>query len=269
VARECVDLIVNGDFEDGLTGWEFDGEVKLRFGDLGGGRYAPMLLGRNSVEAEMSQTVTVPGDAESVYVSYWWRSVSSEPIVATKAYDTLDSEVSGQGPTVVLETLSNLTTRDEWLPSGYNVSDEAGPLEIAFRGSTNPRDPTEMYVDLVKVVACTGGRAEFPSVGIDPASGPSGTLFVATSGGFEPGESVTGWLLDPKRLRRDIGTVPANATGIATHSFEAEASWQTGQYGFGVIGQTSLVPGGGSFDLSALSDAARSTGMYQYVKRYE
>lgn len=266
--------MANGGFEDGLTGWEFDGEVKLRYGDLGGGRYAAMLLGRNSVAAELSQSVDVPTDASSLYVVYWWRSVSSEPLAATKPYDTLDVLVRpSTGSVLALETISNLAERDEWLPSGYDLTGSSGTIEIAFEAETNPRDPTEVYLDQVRLLACTGGPVAYPQVVVDPPSGGPDTAFLATTTGLMPTESTTAWILDPNRLRFDIGTIAASGEGTARHAFTTESSWAPGAFAAASIGHDGELPGSGEFTINAASAAqarapwhVRSAGSGAYLE---
>ncbi len=245
----CRNVLTNGDFEDGLAGWTYDGETGLAFSDRSGGKYGVELLGRNDVMANVRQRVTVPSGAASAHLVYWWKMTSAEAVTSTKPYDTVSVAVDGStAPPGSLEMLSNLAGRDGWLPSAYQLP-LGSTRELVFHAEGNRRDATTYLIDDVQLVVCTGTAADYPAVAVHPESGPPGTEFRGTGVGFQPSESVSHWALEPATfLRFDLGAGAAGGNGAVDLPFQVRDT--AGAWRWGVVGRDSQLPGTAGFTVS-------------------
>lgn len=245
----CQNVLTNGNFEGGLAGWTFSGEVGASFSDHAGGKLGVELLGRNDVTGELRQQFTLPAGATSASLVYWWKMTSAEAVTSTKPYDMIN--VSASGATAapgVLEVLSNLAGRSGWLPSAYAVPvGEAS--EVVFHATTNKRDATTFLLDDVQLIACTGSAGGFPVATIDPPSGPATTTFHASATGFAPNEAVNHWALEPATLLRfDLGPAAAYDSGVLVTSFQVRNT--PGAWRWNAVGHTSLRPGAAGFSVT-------------------
>jgi hypothetical protein len=252
--RQCANVLANGGFEDGLNGWTYAGEASLGFSDRSGGKYGVELLGRNDVTAGLRQRVTLPVDAVSAHLVFWWKMTSAEAESSTKPYDLVNVSASGAtDPPGVIEVLSNLAGRTGWLPSAYEVPvTEAS--EVVFQAQSNRRDVTTFLIDDVQLVACTGARADFPSLGVVPASGTAGMDFAGKGVGFQPGEAVSHWVIEPdSALRFDLGTATAGQAGGFQAIVRTRAT--TGLWHWNAVGAASQLPGTTTFMVTSARQA--------------
>ena len=102
------------------------------------------------------QTITVPANAWSLQVKFWWRITTSESLPFIN--DWLDVQITDANG-VVLETLYTLYDGDvnsEWVELVLPVSSAyAGQtIRIVFSATTDGSDETSFFVDDVTVVAC-------------------------------------------------------------------------------------------------------------------
>jgi len=243
----CRDVLANGTFENGLSEWQFEGEVALRDGGRAPGRRAAMLLGRNAVTGRLAQTVRVPADTTALYLTYWWRVTSDEPVQLTRAYDTVQSRVTvGGAEPLALEVLSNLAARDAWLPSAYGVPATGGALEVSFQADSNGRDPSRVYLDDVALIACTGAPPVWPTLSVEPPGGTVQTRFSGRAAGLRPGERASLWLLQPASLVRfDLPPAAALSDGVLEATFTAPDT--AGRWTWAVAGHEDPRPGRASF----------------------
>jgi len=248
--QQCRNVLTNGSFEDGLEGWTQDGETALGFSDRSGGRFAAKLLGRNDVTAELRQRVNLPPDAASAHLVFWWHMTTAEG--AGRAYDLITVTADGTTP---LEVLSNVAGRDAWRLSAYEVP-VARSREVALTAVTNRRDASTFLFDDVQLIACTGSAATWPSLSVSPASGPPAGPFTGRGTGFEAGEAVWHWALEPGSLvRHDLGSAAAGAGGALETAFGLPAAAAPGAWRWNAAGGASLRPGSTGF--TVVPSAAR------------
>lgn len=235
----CEDLLANGGFDAGFDGWTTEGEIALGFSDRGSGQFGAELLGRNDTTASLRQRVSVPPDAASAHLTYWWKMDSAEAETSTEAYDHVS--VSAAGQSAVLERISNLSGRDAWRPSAYALA-PGSVTEVAFRAESNKRDATSFLIDDVALVVCTGEPHEPARLTVDPASGRGGGLRLGSGLGFTPREMVSHWMLAPEsRDRHDVGQLQADTVGgIGTPLQIGQAA---GTWRWAAAGEESGTPG--------------------------
>lgn len=212
--QACRNVLTNGAFEDGTRGWTLDGEAGAAASDRSGGKLGAKLLGRNDVTADLRQKITLPPGTASAHLVYWWRMQSGEAATSKDPFDWVRVSVDGStAATSALEVLSNLAGRDGW-----RLAAHALPLDrtqmLIFSAGSNKRDATTFTIDDVAVVACTGAPAAWPALVVDPPSGAAAVRFTGRGAGFDAGETVHHWALEPDtRLRFDLGTATAGADG--------------------------------------------------------
>jgi hypothetical protein len=243
----CRNLLTNGDFESGFAGWDYQGEVLLRFGDLSGGRYAAMLLGRSGASGALSQRVEVPQDASSLYLTYWWLMESDEAPSSTKDYDWFSSAVFETDAVKLFEIVSNLSGRDGWLPSGYRFGG-SGSILLQFSADSNTRDPTKFFIDDVQLVACTGSAPPYPSLAVQPPIGSAATEFTGRGTGFMMGERVFHWTLQAGRPLRFDGQ-PAVASADGSFTGRLNVTSVPGDWAWHAIGDSARLPAGTMFEI--------------------
>jgi alpha-tubulin suppressor-like RCC1 family protein len=171
------ELITNGGFESGTTGWVMVGPVvptTSHYPHTGIG-YAVMGEANNSADT-MYQLITVPANATAATLSYWYNILSDEP--GTTPYDSLNVSIRNTSGTV-------LSTVDiKW-----NTDKDAGPgnpyyrqktfdllpyrgqqVQILFLASTDSTNKSYFKIDDVSVLATVSPAASVTGLLI---SGPT------------------------------------------------------------------------------------------------
>ncbi len=155
----CSNIIANGGFESGSTSWveSSSGGYELvvnnrpHTGSLG-----VWEGGYNNATESIYQTVTIPSNATSADLSFWWYMTSSEG--TGTAYDYMYAEVRNTSGTLLgtLQTLSNKSTRNSWVQSsGLSLLAWKGQtVRVQFRTTTNSSLQTSFYIDDVALNSC-------------------------------------------------------------------------------------------------------------------
>lgn len=195
------DLVPNGGFESGFQGWRWDGQAALRYVDrTGQGTASAMLTGRNDTRATLTHAIAPPSGATHHWVSFWWKVESEEPGSNTRPEDWMAFVwYDGGGVKTRVEMVSNLSPRGAWRPSGYRLP--ADVSAIGFEAGSNRRDPTELYVDDVRVEGCRDDQP-WPVVQIAPAQAIVGDLLAASASEFVAHDTIALWLIEPATQRR-------------------------------------------------------------------
>jgi hypothetical protein len=258
-AAPC-NVVANGDFEGGWTGWQRSGVTALNVGHRDSPR-AARLLGADRASAEIWQKVTVPSEVGAVIVTYWWGIASQEPTGDYHRFDTLTSSAAYSADLFEpLEVLSNANTRGYWRPSGYVLKGAAfaSSFDLVFAARGDESASTTFLIDDVVVSACPGPSPALPSLSASPESGPPGTRFDIAGSGFGPSEDVIPWLRQADNMWRwDLTPVKADGGGTIGPWVALDATWPTGTYHYGAIGVEGMWPGDAAFDLTAPAPAAR------------
>lgn len=159
-------LLTNGTFEAGRTVWTEDtgGSANAIIRQEGAGlpfnaangAWAALVLGYNSADVTLSQTVTVPADATML------RLVGQRCWVTTEtagANDTMSITLRDTGG-ALLETLASLSNADadpvcSWLPFEYPATDSFAGQSVAlvFDALANGTNPTSFGLDDLRLEA--------------------------------------------------------------------------------------------------------------------
>lgn len=155
------ELIVNGGFEDGTTGWTLSGAVVTSGGnEHAGTRYA--VLGEiNSSTDLLSQIMTVPERAGLATASFYYYIYTEE--AATDKYDTLDVDLINltTGATFPIARLSNLdggtctsgSSCYQYLSKEIDLSGMDGDsIQIRFRSTMDSDTFTSFKIDDVSLL---------------------------------------------------------------------------------------------------------------------
>lgn len=181
---QCLQLLENGDFETGsLEPWTATSSVNSmligNFHGRNGTGYHTVLGTNNGADESISQEFTVPVNAATVTLKYWW-SMGFRGSDKTKVQDRLT--VSLDDPTgQALETPAeyNNTTPVEnnmiFYEASHDLSKHAGQtVRLTFHSVLDDKDRTDFFLDDVAVEAC-GPAAESASPTQTPAGAASPT----------------------------------------------------------------------------------------------
>ena len=161
-------LLSNGDFEAGLTGWTIDGTAPsaTAVAAPAGGSGQALLVGGDvgsSVLEFALQQVTIPTTATLATLSFDWYMTSDET-TATVPFDLFFVQIFNSGLTEALlagDSRSNAWKEDSWYGNDtIDLSSMAGQtINIRFISINNTTNETSFYVDNATVQACTQDAA--------------------------------------------------------------------------------------------------------------
>jgi subtilisin family serine protease len=141
-------VIVNGGFESGATGWTQAPTGVISTSKPHGGAYSAWLGGANSTAESVAQTVKVPANGQ---LSYWWHMTTTE---TGGVYDYLRVRVYSTGGALLgtLRTLTNSSARNTWSQDIVGLAAWAGQtVTVKFEATTDYSLPSSFYVDDVSV----------------------------------------------------------------------------------------------------------------------
>jgi hypothetical protein len=174
----CTELINNGGFEAGSTGW-----VQYSAGGFNlisdfyphTGRLGAYLGGANNADDRLSQPVVLPAGAISITLRLWWAMTTAE---AGGVFDTLTiSLLHGDGtPLATLATPDNSAAVNQWDELVFDLTAYAGQSVIlSLAAVTDSQYPTDFYVDDVSITACSGAGTPSPTPSPSATASPTGT----------------------------------------------------------------------------------------------
>ena len=181
------ELIVNGGFEAGSTGWTLSGFVGTGIGALGqarSGTYWLWLAGSPNESDAAYQTITIPANATAATLSYYYNINSQE--VITTAYDKFTNTIRNTSGTI-LATVINLSNIDQDPAGGnpyyhlvtFDVLPYAGqPIRIHFASVSDGLKATNFRIDDVSVQAVVPPPVALTSLVI---AGPSSVVEEGTA----------------------------------------------------------------------------------------
>lgn len=147
---ECVDLLVNGDFESGsLSPWQSIGAVGLTSGR--GSAFGAWMVAQGAASARLWQVVGLPAQANAASLSFWWLA-ESEVEQPNDRLVVFALHEDGPTPLLVLQAVSPL---GQWQQETIDLTAYAGSLQgISFIASGDAEQPTTFRLDDIHLLAC-------------------------------------------------------------------------------------------------------------------
>ena len=152
----ATELIVNGGFESGSTGWTATtGVIGSAAGETAhGGTNFAWLDGYGTATTDtLVQTVTIPSTATSATLTFWLHIDTAETSTTT-AYDTLTVQLqtSSGGVLTTLATYSNLNAATGYTQKTFNVTAYKGQaVKVYFKGVEDAQLQTSFVIDDVSL----------------------------------------------------------------------------------------------------------------------
>jgi len=150
--------MVNGGFENGQSPWVESSTNGYQLIDPTRphtGTYSAWLGGYNNGTDTIYQTVTIPSNATSASLSYWWYMTTQE--ACCTPYDYFYAQVRSTSGTVLgtLQTLNNASTKNAWVHPSFDLLSYKGQtVQIYFKVTTDVSLPTSFFVDDVSLNVC-------------------------------------------------------------------------------------------------------------------
>jgi hypothetical protein len=150
------ELITNGGFESGATGWTATSGVieNSTTYPAHAGSWKAWLNGYGSAHTDsVLRTVAIPSTAPSAMLTFWLR-VASDETTTTNAYDTLKVQVRNSSGTVLatLATYSNLDKGTSYVQRSFDLGAYKGQtVQLYFLGTEGSTVPTSFLIDDVSL----------------------------------------------------------------------------------------------------------------------
>jgi surface antigen len=240
------ELITNGSFASGSTGWTLSGNfyADSRFSSCRsspGYAYLSNSDGSagNNLNGSMYQAVAVPASASSATLTFWYYITTQE--TGTTAYDGLDVTIenSSGGYLSTVAVLSNLNHGTSYSQISYDVSAYKGQtMRVNFFGTTDASLPTTFRIDDVSMLVTILN----PTLSVSPSSvmQNSGNSFSFSGSGYTPNGTVNQYIeYSGQSSFSYLGYVYANSSGIVSWQFSPQCSTPVGAHQLYVVDQTS------------------------------
>ena len=159
----CWDLIKDGDLEGSNTAWQRVGGASFTDHIFHSPNHSIWLGGYNNAIERIRQVVTIPADAVSSTLTYWWLV---ETLESDHPNDYFYVEIrSTTGDLIAsLETLTDANATATWQSSSLDVLDYSGQtIRVTFRVVTDGGDFTSFFVDDVSLDVCIKGPGPTPT----------------------------------------------------------------------------------------------------------
>lgn len=171
-------VVVNGGFESGSSGWTESATSGLPIITTGSGNahsgngYA-WLGGYDAGADTLHQDVTIPAGASPVTLSFWYRIRTEETSTAV-AYDFLRVQVQSPATGAILATLatySNLGATSGWTQSAaFDLSAFAGQtVRLRFAATMDESAITSFLVDDIALIAVSATPVNYTALWWNPA----------------------------------------------------------------------------------------------------
>lgn len=158
----CQELLVNGSFEAGPSGWtqtSAGGYALISQFNPRSGLWGAYLAGANNADDRLSQPVLLPSDAISLTLRLWWSLESEEPPVSADSL-TLSLLQPNGALLADLWTVDNTATPGVWDEAVFDLTAYADQSVIVrFRARSDSFDLTDFYLDDLSLTACNAANA--------------------------------------------------------------------------------------------------------------
>jgi hypothetical protein len=154
----CTEVLANGGYESGTAPWvqtSSGGYAIIANTRPRTGTMSAFLAGYNRASDAIYQQVTIPANATSATLSYYWNMATQE--TGTVKYDYMYARVqnSSGANLATLETRSNADVQNVWTKSTFNLLAYKGQtVRVYFQGTTDSLYTTSFFVDDVSLNTC-------------------------------------------------------------------------------------------------------------------
>ncbi len=183
----CVQLIRNGGFEVGATGWDAysaQGYELISAFNPHAGSLGAFLGGANDADDRLSQALTLSVDT-TLTLNAWWYLATAE---TAGTFDTLTIALTAADGTLLatLATLDNTALPGQWEELAFDLSAYAGQsVMLRFAARTDQDLVSEFYLDDISLWACPNAIPPTPTA---TATATATAIATATAA---PGASAT------------------------------------------------------------------------------
>lgn len=181
-AESCEPLVQNGGFENGSSPWVLGGFTYISIDNPHTGSYSAWLGGNNYAYDTLYQMITIPGDATSANISYYWYMDTEE---WSHPWDYMYVKIrNASGYDLrTLEVISDGSTPNSWVLSSFDIREFIGQtVQVYFEAITDGSLVTDFFVDDVSLNICSPGGAPFVTPTPIPTNTPSPTTAWTFSG---------------------------------------------------------------------------------------
>lgn len=239
-------LISNGGFENGATGWQQSSAQGRALIDgvypRTGSRNAD-LCASNACTDTLSQTVTLPSSFSSITLSYWYYIITDETGTACNDHFTVTVQTPGGATITTPQSVCNTNATSGWtqytatLTSGLSAY-RGQQVVLRFQGTTDSSNPSRYLVDDVSLSATSGPPA---TLTVDQLIVSSGATVQLSGTGFERNEQVVLlWNCASSSCAGvPLKTVLADGTGAFTGQVVTIPAAPAGTYSLGARGISS------------------------------
>jgi hypothetical protein len=180
-------LLANGDFEDGHTGWTetnnenyYNINLNSGIGHSNSNWYIYTGYINNLVSATY-QDVSIPANVSQASLQFWYK-ISTDEVSSSTVWDTMDVQIVNTTTGSVIKTLKTFSNLDEtidWVQSSqFDLTSYKGQtVRLNFLTTTDSYSPTAFRVDDVVVMA-TGSTTTYA---VTPSAGSNGSISPATA----------------------------------------------------------------------------------------
>ena len=193
------ELITNDSFSSGISGWTQQGVDSWAGTNLTNYRTSPgyAALGvdstgtpKNSADGALYQTVSIPPNATTATLSFWYYITTNE--TSSTAYDYLYVTVRDSSGNFLAyaATLSNVDKTTGYVQKTFNLSPYIGQtIRIRFGATTNSSNTTTFRIDDVSVIATV--PAPIQTWTVTPSAGAGGNISPSSGQTVNNGSTTT------------------------------------------------------------------------------
>jgi hypothetical protein len=182
------ELLTNGSFASGSSGWVLSGNffADSRFSvchSCPGYAYFANADGSagNNLSGSLYQTVTIPANATSAAVSFWWYITTSETAIAVFDRMNVTIQNSSGGVLATVASLSNLSRTNEWVQNSADLMAYRGQtIRLNFSATTDVSLPTVFRVDDASILVTATVAAPTVITGSASSIGQTSTTLSGT-----------------------------------------------------------------------------------------
>lgn len=150
----CADLLKNGNFEAGITGWTKSPNTNIDGQKVRNGRLSAWLGGYNYAYDTLSQIVTIPATATKASLSYWWFMRTQE---TSHPWDYFYARLLSPTGAILttLQTLSDADRPNIWTQATFDLLPYRGrTLQLHFSVTNDNSKPTDFFLDDASLLVC-------------------------------------------------------------------------------------------------------------------